>query len=191
MASFGAVTAGSAIPGPSGTGVLATATLTSQAAGESPLGLQGVVVLDTSAGHKTTILQETASPATYQIKVHPELNAGSRTGDTKIFAAYIKNDKWTRFTDAWSAKNFGTWSDADDQLLRNAKGGAFAYYNHDAKFGMQVNYNPDEVEYPRLWWLARWRQANLELITPRVELKQGESFSYSYQLEYLTDAPLD
>ena len=45
MASFGAVTAGSAIPGPSGTGVLATATLTSQAAGESPLGLQGVVVL--------------------------------------------------------------------------------------------------------------------------------------------------
>jgi hypothetical protein len=56
-ASFGAVTVGSP-PGPSGTGVLATATLTAQGSGESPLNLQDVMVLDTNAEPKATTVED-------------------------------------------------------------------------------------------------------------------------------------
>ena len=54
---FGAWTAGSA-PGPNGTGVLATVTLTTQGAGISPLDLQGVLVLDTKAEHQTPTVED-------------------------------------------------------------------------------------------------------------------------------------
>jgi hypothetical protein len=56
-ASFGAASVGSAA-GPDGTGSLATITLTAQDGGESPLDLQGVMVLDTHAQHQTTTVQD-------------------------------------------------------------------------------------------------------------------------------------
>jgi len=55
--SLGVVTVGSA-SGPSGTGALATVTLTTQDAGQSPLDLQDVVVLDTHAQRKTPIVED-------------------------------------------------------------------------------------------------------------------------------------
>ncbi|MBM4466888.1 MAG: hypothetical protein FJ014_15280 [Chloroflexi bacterium] len=56
QASFGVVTVGSA-PGPGGTGVLATITLTAQGPGESPLNLRDVLVVDTRAQLKTTTVE--------------------------------------------------------------------------------------------------------------------------------------
>ncbi len=56
--SFGAVTVPPDVPGASGTGVLATITLTAQGFGESPLDLQGVVVLDTHAERETSIVED-------------------------------------------------------------------------------------------------------------------------------------
>ena len=56
-ASLGVVTVGSAT-GPSGTGVLATITLTAQGSGKSPLDLRDVQVVDTHAEHKTTIVED-------------------------------------------------------------------------------------------------------------------------------------
>jgi hypothetical protein len=54
--SLGVATVGSA-PGPSGTGVLATVTLTAQGSGQSPLDLQNVLVLDTHARHQTPTVE--------------------------------------------------------------------------------------------------------------------------------------
>ena len=56
-ASLGVVTVGSA-SGPSGTGILATVTLTAQGSGESPLDLQDVLVVDTKAERKTTTVED-------------------------------------------------------------------------------------------------------------------------------------
>ena len=56
--SFGAVTVPPDVPGASGTGVLATITLTAQGFGRSPLDLQGVVVLDTHAERETSIVED-------------------------------------------------------------------------------------------------------------------------------------
>jgi len=55
--SLGVATVGSA-PGPSGTGVLATITLTAQGSGQSPLDLQNVLVLDTNAQHQTPTVED-------------------------------------------------------------------------------------------------------------------------------------
>ena len=56
--SFGAVTVPPNVPGASGTGVLATVTLTAQGFGESPLDLQDVLMLDTHAGHETPTVED-------------------------------------------------------------------------------------------------------------------------------------
>ena len=55
--SLGVVAVGGA-PGPSGTGVLATITLTARGRGESPLDLQDVIVLDTNAQRQTTTVED-------------------------------------------------------------------------------------------------------------------------------------
>lgn len=55
--SLGVVTVGSA-PGPNGTGVLSTITLTAQGPGESPLDLQDVQVVNTSAGRTTITVED-------------------------------------------------------------------------------------------------------------------------------------
>ena len=55
--SFAVATVGSE-SGPSGSGALATVTLTAQDSGQSPLDLQDVVVLDTNAGRKTTTVED-------------------------------------------------------------------------------------------------------------------------------------
>jgi hypothetical protein len=55
--SFGAWTLGSA-PGPDGTGELASVTLTAHSNGESPLGLEDVLVLDTNAQHQTPTIED-------------------------------------------------------------------------------------------------------------------------------------
>ena len=56
--SFGAVTVPPDVPGASGTGVLATVTLTAQGFGESPLDLQDVMVLNTHAELKTSLVED-------------------------------------------------------------------------------------------------------------------------------------
>ena len=55
--SLGVVTVGSA-PGPSGTGALATVTLTAHVSGESLLDLENVTVLDTNAQRQTTTVED-------------------------------------------------------------------------------------------------------------------------------------
>ena len=56
--SFGAVTVPPDVPGASGTGVLATVTLTAQGFGESPLDLQDVMVLNTHAELETSLVED-------------------------------------------------------------------------------------------------------------------------------------
>ena len=96
----------------------------------------------------------------------------------------MKDDKWLRFNDDWYLA-FGS----KQGLLETAKGNGLAFFNHEAKFGVLVAYKPDNIKCPRFWWKPTWQQANLELITEPVELKDSESFSYEYQFEYL-DKPV-
>jgi len=74
-------------------------------------------------------------------------------------------------------------------MLAKAKGGGFAFFNHDAGFGALVTYDPATIERPYLWWSTERPQVNLELFSSAAELKTGESLSLKYEFQYLKEPP--
>ncbi len=133
---------------------------------------------------ETTITHQGDTPKTYQVKVHPEFNAHTNTDDSTVLSAYVKRHRWMRFNRGWKQ-----YDGPKAGLLKGAKGGGLAFYNHEAKFGMLVTYPPAQYDGPRLWWRPEDAQVNLELITPAVELTKGKLLEYAYQFEYLTKPP--
>ncbi|MCG3196224.1 MAG: hypothetical protein GHCLOJNM_00696 [bacterium] len=130
------------------------------------------------------ILHQGNDPTEYQIKVRPEFDIVTDTTDTSVIAAYIKDDEWKQFNEDWD-----TYTGPKAELLLSAKGGEIAIYNHRDRFGAKVNYKPEQVEQPKLWWEPSWEQANLELWTRRAELKKGEKLAYDYSIECLAEPP--
>lgn len=132
----------------------------------------------------TTITHQGDSPKRYTVKIRPEFDAGTTSDDINVLAAYVKRDRWVRFNDDWK-KYHGPKGD----LLKDAKGGGLAFYNHRDKFGMLLTYEPDQHVGPRLWWNPGASQVNLELMTAGQRLRKGGSRSYAYQFEYLSAPP--
>lgn len=126
-----------------------------------------------------------AAPMLYQFRTRPEFNAYTNSADEKVVTAYAKGDTWTSFNRAWKE---GTGP--DNNILLDARGGAFAYFNHEAKSGLEVSYAPDTIKYPRLRWYPQYEQINLELFSKDVELKTGESLGFEYTLRYLSEPPV-
>ncbi len=134
---------------------------------------------------ETVINHQGAEPKEYQIKVHPEFDAATRSGNADILTGYVLDDgRWTRFNDEWDM-----YEGPNDELLTSAHDGAFAFFNHKAGFGMAIIYEPTLVDYPRFWWNPNWSQVNLELFTKKVTLGKGDSFSFQYAFEHLSQPP--
>jgi hypothetical protein len=134
---------------------------------------------------ETTLTHHGAAATDYQMKVHPEFNTVTRTNDSAVIGAYVRDgDAWTQVNRDWDLDH-----GPDGALLKEAAGGGFAYFNHTEGFGVLETYDPTEFPRPRLWWKGEWRQMNLELITPRVTLNRGETLSYAYQVEFLREPP--
>lgn len=132
----------------------------------------------------TTVIHEGTEPKIYQFKVIPHFHAVSKTEDTDILTAYIKGDRWRPFNQDWHL-NKGPLVD-----LLDHGSGEYAFYNHEAKRGAMVTYNPREIARAMLWWYPPEEQANLELVTEPVELKSGRVFSFSYQFSYREEPPI-
>ena len=136
-------------------------------------------------GFGTTLTHGGSQATEYEIKVHPELNTGTRSSDSDVVAAYLRDgDTWKQVNRDWEIDH-----GPDGNLLRTATGGGFAYYQHEAGFGVRALYDPAQFDRPRLWWNSQLEQLNLELLTPVTTLRHGESLSYRYTLEFLTAPP--
>ena len=133
----------------------------------------------------SSLTHEGTEPKSYGIKVHPEFDTATQSGDASVLAAYIRDDGWKQFNQGWLT-NRGP----NDQMLESAKGGAYAFFNHEEGFGVLETYDPASYGTPVLFWSPGRSQINLELVTSTVELKQGETFSYEYRVEYLDEPPL-
>ncbi len=132
----------------------------------------------------TTINHSGSDPKTYQFKVEPQFDTQLASEDWNVLSAYVKDDQWQLFNQ--------NWRDGDGpnhDLLNKAKGGAVAFFNHKNNFGLLQRYDPQQFESPYLWWRHNRPQMNLGLITKAIELKKGESFTYSYEYEYIDEAP--
>jgi len=134
---------------------------------------------------ETTIVHAGEQPTVYQLQVHPEWDAGTTDDDARVVAAYIlDNGQWKQFNQDWDDDH-----GPDDALLETASGGGFAFFNHDAGFGLRQTYDPEQTETPRLWWSTDRHQVNLELMTRDIELSKGERFTFAYDCAYLTEPP--
>lgn len=132
----------------------------------------------------TTITHAGAEPKEYQVKVHPEFDVATASRKADALAGYVLDDRWVELTDEWDI-----YEGPEADLLKTAKGGAFAFFNHKAGFGIVETYDPEQLDYPRFWWNPNWRQVNLELFTRKTTLNEGDSFSFEYAFEYLTEPP--
>lgn len=132
----------------------------------------------------TQLIHRGPVPKTYQFEACPEFDPGSKSARTDVVSAYVKDTAWTCFNSGWHMDR-GPKGD----VLKQAKGGGLAFFNHTDRFGMLLRYDPAGYAEPGLYWRPEWPQINLELTTPAVELTTGGAMSFSYVLEYLNDAP--
>ena len=135
---------------------------------------------------RTTIRHEGKEPGTYQFVVHPEFYTGTASADSKVLSAYVRlNDQWKCYNHELNADR-----GPDVHLLTDAKdGGVHAYFNHKKQFGVLETYDPAKVEKLRTWWVPDEELINLEILTKKVTLKKGETFSMDYQFQYVTHWP--
>ncbi len=134
--------------------------------------------------YEWTLTHKGPEPKAYQIKSRPEFDPGSSSDKCEVVSVYAKENGWPRINRDW--KND---SGPDAEILAKAKGGGFAFFNHDAAFGALVTYDPATIERPYLWWSTERPQVNLELFSTAAELKTGESLSLKYEFQYLKEPP--
>ncbi len=120
----------------------------------------------------------------YQLKAHPEFDPLSKSDSCDVVGVYIKDKTWTKINRDWNMEK-----GPEAALLNKAKGGAFAFFNHEANFGVQVSYDPKQYKTPYLWWYPEWPQLNLELFTLEKTLEKGQSLRFAYQFSYLPEPP--
>jgi hypothetical protein len=166
-----------------GSGLLLTKTLKDDTRVQRRLAFSerdpGVICCQTSITHRG------AEPQTYQLRVHPEFNTGRTTTDARVVSACIRDGKWVMFNEGWREGGGPKRGE-----LENSHPTRYAFYNHPDRFGMMLTCDPDWVGRPAFWWSDTYPEANLDLYTKPMRLKSGESFSFHYELEYLSRPPV-
>jgi len=149
---------------------------------------QRKITLSDHASHsivcETRLTHRGAKPVNYQFLVYPEFDIDSRFAATDSVAVYVNDQGWQPGDAGWNPGE-----GAIQQSLDNASGGAFAFFNHDTRFGIRARFDPAQGVTPRVYFNRPASQLNLELLTPVVELKRGESLAIRYSFEYLNEPP--
>ena len=134
---------------------------------------------------ETTLKAKKARP--FNFLVHPEYDAGSGSYDPQEVSIYVKDENWLQANQGWvRAKP----TDEQNALIKEGlKGGAFAYFNQKAGFGVEQRFDPKDFENLNLFWSPERIQINLEM-TPTVKnLKAGEKAKFAFEVHYLDKAP--
>ena len=132
---------------------------------------------------ETRIVHNDAEPKIYQFEVVPHFHTLTKSDDASIVTTYVKLEEWTPFNSGWREHGGPL-----EHLLERGSD-AYALFNHEAGCGVVAKYDPAQIPRVRLWWEPNLELTNLELVTPPVNLKKGDSFSFNYQFEHLAEAP--
>ena len=127
------------------------------------------------------------APRKFDIQVHPEYDTASMSDDPAVLAIYVKRPAWTHVNRSWRNA-----VPTDEQLavVRNSTGGgAYAFYNHRAKFGVEQRFDPGDFSGLGLFWNPSRQQINLELFSKVVPLEKGKQARYAYEVRYLKKPP--
>ncbi|MCP4640022.1 MAG: DUF4838 domain-containing protein [bacterium] len=134
-----------------------------------------------SVRFESKIMNGSDKSATYQIKIRPEWDIATTSGDPADVSAYVK-DKEERVP---CIERYLDSPQRCDDFLRTVTGGAFAFFNHKDSFGVLQTYDPEQFERPRFWWNKGRHQVNLELFTRREEVQPGGVYEYAFECRFL------
>jgi len=136
---------------------------------------------------ETRLTAEARRP--FEILVHPEYDTASMSADPHVLGLYVRQPDWVQVNTEETA---GMSDDAQRAYVRGAvSGGAYAYFNHDAKFGVEQRFDPRQFTALGLFWSPSRQQINLEM-TSRVEtLAPGQTAGYAYEVRFLKAPPTE
>jgi hypothetical protein len=132
---------------------------------------------------KTTVRQG-GHAGWHQFGVHPEFDTQTQSDDESVVSAYVLNDGWVKLTGPFDTDN------KDVAVLTRFRGGRYAFFNHKLGYGVVESFDPAEYERLRLYWSPLRYQLNLELVTKRVQLQPGQSYSFEYAMGFLEKPPI-
>jgi hypothetical protein len=119
--------------------------------------------------------------------VHPEYYTASSSDDPNVLAIYVKNPDWVH---ANKGLHQAIPTDEGTALIRSAApGGAYAYFNHEAKFGVEQRFDPAQYESLALFWNPSRIQVNLEMFPKVMSLEAGQQARYAWEVRYLKEPP--
>jgi hypothetical protein len=128
-----------------------------------------------------------SEPRAFDFLVHPEYDTATSSDDPAVLAIYVKRPEWTHANREWRKARP---TDQQRAVIKNAaEGGAFAYYNHQAKFGVEQRFDPKEFSGLNLFWSPSRQQINLEMLPNVVRLEKGQQARYAYEVRYLAEPP--
>ncbi|MDQ1256979.1 MAG: hypothetical protein QG656_1580 [Candidatus Hydrogenedentes bacterium] len=128
-------------------------------------------------------------PRPFDAYVHPEYDTATPSEDPDVLSIYVKSPEWIQVNKGWKE---AIPTDAQAEAVKNAvAGGAFAYYNHQAGFGIEQRFDPNEYDTMALFWNPSRIQVNLELFPKVRTLDKGQQARYAYEVRYLHTPPLE
>lgn len=144
-----------------------------------------IALVDDAVRFETILTAD--APRTFEALIHPEYDTASRSQDPAILGIYVKAPDWVRANgpraEALSPDELRAW------VKDAVAGGAYAYYNHQARFGVEQRFDAHAFQALGLFWDPSRQQINLELSSRPVSLTKGQQARYAYEVRYLSDPP--
>lgn len=126
-------------------------------------------------------------PRPFEFVVHPEYDTASMTMEPNILSLYVKQPDWIQ---ANGRETAAMSEDLQRAMVRMAvSGGAYAYFNHQARFGVEQRFDPSQFSALGLFWDPSRQQINLEMLSKVLSLEKGQTAGYAYEVRYLKEAP--
>ena len=149
--------------------------------------IERTITLDGAAVRFETVMTAKA-PRIFDMAVHPEYDTGTSSADPNVLSVYVKQPRWVHANKDWINAHP---TEAQTAFIRDAlRGGSVAYFNHQAGFGVEQRFVPEDYESLVLYWSPDRIQINLEMNTRIVPLEQGGQASYAYEVRYLDKPPI-
>ncbi|HNQ72685.1 MAG TPA: DUF4838 domain-containing protein [Verrucomicrobiota bacterium] len=124
---------------------------------------------------------------TFDFQIHPEYDTATGTDDPEVLAIYVRQPGWQQVNRHW--RHAEPTSEQRAVVHQAVQGGAYAYFNHQAGFGVEQRFAPGDFARLGVFWEPSRQQINLELFSPIVSLQPGEQMRYAYEVRHLQRPP--
>ncbi len=131
-----------------------------------------------------SLTQGGTAPQKWRFDSQTGFDPGTHAKDADTLTVYAKAPEWTVMNRGWYVDD-----GPDAEKLQNARGGGFAFFNHEAKFGALITYVPEEVGQLYMFWHPDRPQLNMDVRTPTTTLNPGQILQLHYTIEYIAEPP--